>query len=113
MRNAIDGDFTEEEAAAQKMLEGQLTYTANMALENIKNHPHYTDDCGEYLRSALELSAYLMSEREEGIESFTKFLNDKRDEEEGKEDDDNHWLLNDYASDGIAPEVYAYFNITP
>ena len=110
--NIFTRDFTEEEAAAQKLLEAQLTYTANMALENIKSHPHFTDDCGEYLRSALELSAAFMTERENGIDQFVNYLNEQKAHLDGAEEDDN-WLLNDYASDGIAPEVYAYFNITP
>src|SRR6266576_6565697 len=82
-------DFTAQELAAQALFEVQLKFTADMINRLREDHPHYTDDCGDYLMAALELSDLLAVERAEGIEALVNFLDEKKKEP-------NNWLLDEY-----------------
>lgn len=87
---------------AQLAFEGQLVHVSNL-INQAKEHPHFTDDCGEYLRSALELAAALASARENGIESLCDYFVYLSNESEyrggDKSDDwlDDSTLMSDYA----------------
>lgn len=94
------------ELEAQEALEAQLKQTQSMIGEMLTTHPHFTDDCGEYLRSALELAASLMSAREEGVEELVRWFTDAA--EAGVEHDASEYsvyLYSNYASDGISGAV--------
>lgn len=97
---------SELEQKAHMALEAQLLHTERMIHTTLNEHAHYTDDCGEYLSSALELSANLMSARENGTEELLGFFKElaELDEEDDSEDKLSK-VFNNYASDGITKEV--------
>ena len=101
-------DFTDQELEYQAVLEAQLKHTVKMINQMVTVHPHYTDDCGDYLFSALELSRDMMLHRMDGIHIFVKWLDDMK-----KLDEDDEDSISNYASDGVAPEVYEFFETTP
>jgi hypothetical protein len=94
--------FTKEELEFQEVFEAQLKYTANYINRLVDSHPHYTDDCGDYLASALLLSLKMAESRQEGIDSFMEWMKEQQQEEQ-------FHLLENYASDGISPAVYKFF----
>lgn len=98
-RAILRGDLTEEEERYQQALEAQLLHTKKKIEDALGDHPHFTDDCGEYLSSALELSAFLQSGRENGMEGLIDAF------KELAEDDGESALWNNFASDGISLEV--------
>lgn len=99
--------MNEEELAAQNALEAQLQYTQERIENMLTKHPHYGDDCGEYLRSALELSARLMFGRENGIEGLIDVFKELGRMPEGGEIGYDDELSTMYACDGISPAVEA------
>lgn len=79
---------------AHRAFEAQLKHTMNM-IKSLEGHPHFVDDCGDYLFAALELSADMMSPRQNGPEDL------------------HEWMVNEmkvwvYATDGVAEEVYEW-----
>lgn len=54
-----------EEEIAHRAFEAQLSHTRNM-INQLETHPHFTDDCGEYLAHALEVTSRLMNARQDG-----------------------------------------------
>lgn len=54
---------------AHCVFEAQLGYTMNM-IKQLEAHPHFTDDCGEYLAGALELSFSMQNARQEGVQAL-------------------------------------------
>lgn len=84
---------------AQQALEAQLLLTSQLIEEVLTRHSHYTDDCGEYLRSALDLSASMMSARENGIDALIEWLEGK----EGKIDEN-------WATDGVSALVEVFID---
>lgn len=104
--------ITEEEKKAMVALNGQLLHTQLMIKTTLTEHPHYTDDCGEYLRSALELSYRLMSARENSIEDLIARLKELGEVQQPAEVFGGEIrLFSDYASDGIAPQIFEYLGI--
>jgi hypothetical protein len=110
-------DAPQELQNAQAVLEAQLRHTANLIQSALTDHPHFTDDCGEYLRSALELSAFLASRREDGLEALLDGLKELAEAEEVEEavgvapqvvGEVDLKLENDFASDGVAGEVFNF-----
>jgi hypothetical protein len=99
------GTTTNEEDLAQEVLEAQLRHTSSLITRSLTTHPHFTDDCGEYLRSALELAAYLASAREDGVEALLASLDELSKLQEDASEPDDYILYENYATDGIAPEV--------
>lgn len=65
--------YTEDEKAAQLVLHAQLNLTRNM-IEQLEGHPHFSDDCGEYLWAALSLGAELMDARQNGPDALHEAL---------------------------------------
>lgn len=117
MNDIFTDGMTPEQRILQEVFEAQLLHLAKMIKESIPNHRHYTDDCGDYLTAALDLSSKMAEMRIEGIEVFEDEMEEWRKEARAYEDpsgepDDYHgaeaYLLNNYASDGIAPEVYTW-----
>jgi hypothetical protein len=84
---------------AQEALEAQLQLTGQLIEEMLTRHSHYTDDCGEYLRSALDLSTSMMSARENGIDALIEWMEGK----EGKLDEN-------WATDGVHAKVEVFIN---
>jgi len=99
-------EMNDDELKAQEALEAQLRQTQSMIETMLTTHQHYTDDCGEYLRSALELSASLASARENGVEELVAWFKDAAKEGvEGQFDMYSKYLYENYASDGISGAV--------
>jgi hypothetical protein len=100
---------TPEVQAAHRAFEAQLAHTMNM-IKQMEYHPHFTDDCGEYLAAALEISADLQMQRQEGAEALYEYMvervkpNPKDWDENTPEAERIPDLLN-YAGDGIASEI--------
>lgn len=94
--------FTEKELEYQAILEAQLLHTSKMIRGMIPDHRHYTDDCGDYLWAALALSEQFIEWRMEGIDQFVISMDRRK---EGGAD----WLGDNFAADGIAPEVIKFF----
>lgn len=99
MTDLFTEGMTEEQLAYQALFENQLKYTADMINRLREGHKHYTDDCGDYLSAALDLSAKMQDQRMEGIETFTAWMNEMKD-------DDDFWQ--DFASDGVSPQIYEW-----
>lgn len=91
-----------EELAAQLALEAQLESTATLITETLTKHPHFTDDCGEYLSSMLTLSAKLMGGRENGITGLIETFKELARKPEGGEqgyDTELSWNYAEYHKD--------------
>lgn len=71
----------------------QLRHTATLINNSLTDHPHFMDDCGDYLTAALDLSNQLTPL--DGIDSIL--------------DNFEHIDLNDFASDGVVEDVIDYF----
>lgn len=102
-------EVPDELADAQRALDAQLYHTVDL-INGLARHPHYTDDCGEYLRAALELSADLMSARENGLEDLYARLLDLATIIDvhvyGPDDTDIIYKVHeDYACDGVSGAV--------
>jgi hypothetical protein len=65
---------TELEIKAHLAFEAQLRYTAQMIDRVLTSHAHYTDDCGDELLAALDLSMQLQQARMDGPESVLMFI---------------------------------------
>lgn len=104
------GDTPEIEAA-HRAFEAQLGHTMNM-IKQMETHPHFTDDCGEYLAHALELSSRLQGVRQDGAEALyemmVEMLKPVPEEWEGRPE--SEWISDilNYSSDALAPEMLAW-----
>jgi hypothetical protein len=93
---------------AHRAFEAQLAHTKDLIIA-LADHPHFTDDCGEYLATALELSAELQGVRQDGPEALynkmVEMLEPDLDEWRGYPE--SEWIsqILNYATDGIAPEL--------
>lgn len=102
----FQSNYTPEEHAAEDLFEAQLKYTAEMITRLTTDHQHYTDDCGDYLTSALEISLNFAVQRAEGIDNFNRWLHSLVNSSEEFEEFD----IKEFASDGISPAVYKFFS---
>lgn len=91
---------------AHLAFEAQLAYTRDL-INQLVDHPHFTDDCGEYLASALELSAELQGVRQDGPEALygkmIEMLKPDPDEWEGRPESEWVSQILNYAT--VAPEL--------
>jgi len=98
---------TPEEVRAHEALEGQLLHTQELINNALTRHAHYDDDCGDYLTAALQLSADLMDARLAGgspalLDQFQELARTEEVDAEGI----HHRGIDNFASDGIALEVW-------
>jgi hypothetical protein len=101
----IDG-MSEEQLKAQEVFEAQLRFTAEMINRMTTTHRHYTDDCGDDLSAALDLSNDLQRARMDGPDALIERLTALAQPTE--EDPDFREIDNNYSD--VAPEVMAYIN---
>ena len=103
--------YTPEVKEAHQAFIAQLGHTMKM-IKQLEGHPHFSDDCGEYLAHALELSSRLQGVRQDGpealYETMKEMLQPVKEEWEGRPE--NEWVsdLLNYSSDSIAPELYEW-----
>lgn len=112
----IDG-MTEQQLELQGIMEDQLEFTARMIDSLREGHQHYTDDCGDYLFAALDLSQKMVNWRMEGITEFEREMLEWQAEGKAFKDPEDDWnggegyLLENFASDGVSPAVYKFFGV--
>ena len=86
---------------AEELFKAQLSHTAAQINSQLGDHYHPTDDCGDYLDAALDLSLRLSSARSNGVEDLSmellRLLNPT--------DDKGNVNWEDYATDGVAQEI--------
>lgn len=86
-----------EQVEAHLAFESQLRYTQEMLRQTLEEHAHYTDDCGDYLGAALELSYKLQDARTMGVEELLEVMENLiKEDEEGRSEYEN------FASDGVS-----------
>jgi hypothetical protein len=103
-----------EELEAHLAYEAQLAEVRGQIDSMLGVHPHFGDDCGSYLASALRLAATLAEARSldtlELVRAFEALAADEATEgdTEPTEDEEIESVLDaDYDFDGVAPEVTA------
>jgi hypothetical protein len=94
------------EQAAHAAFEAQLRHTAELIKSALGPHRHFVDDCGDYLKAALKLSALLQEARMDGVEALIEEMKLLAEPAADVGTDDGMRELDaSYASDGIAPEL--------
>jgi hypothetical protein len=95
----------ELEIKAHLAFEAQLRHTEKLIHSALNDHAHFTDDCGEYLSAALDLSSQLSSARENGtkelLDQFELFAGPDPEDP----DADYSKMETLFATDGVADEV--------
>lgn len=90
-----------EQVEAHLAFESQLRYTQEMLRQTLEEHAHYTDDCGDYLTSALMLSGEMEMARADGVEGLLDYMTKMI-----KKKEDGRAPIEEWASDGVAAHVY-------
>jgi hypothetical protein len=103
--------WTPEEIAAEEAFTAQLKYTAEMIDGMVKDggHHHFTDDCGDYLFAALDISRDLQAARMNGPEDLIEALKEYAVAEEGYEGEDIR-KIDMMACDGVSPGLMKYID---
>lgn len=108
-------NWPEHLVRTQLAFEGQLVHLAD-CIKQLPTHPHFSDDCGDYLFSALDLATQLQLARMDGVHDlYDKFLSltetspshdSTFDDQQNRDWMDGTVLLNDFAGDGISAMVF-------
>ena len=101
-----------EEIEAHLAYEAQLAEVRTWINSVLGDHPHFDDDCGSYLASALRLAATLAEARSidtlDLVRAFEALAEDAAAEDEAEPDEDEEIesvLDAEYNFDGVASEV--------
>ena len=108
--SALFSRGNQEEAKAHRAFEAQLAHTRNM-INQLEDHPHFTDDCGEYLSHALEITNRLMMARQDGAEAlYAEMMDMLKPAEDADQPEDGAGVsdLLNYSMDSIANELYEW-----
>lgn len=90
---------------AEEVFKAQLEHTATLINHQLTDHWHPTDDCGDYLHAALDLSARLSFARADGLNALVDEFFELATLENNNFDGGSTYLYNNYACDGIDEEV--------
>lgn len=92
---------------AEEAFKAQLAHTASLIQSQLTTHYHPTDDCGDYLMAALELSATLAGARSNSPDDLVDclFTLAAVDPDNNLPSEPSTTLYMSYACDGISPAV--------
>lgn len=93
--------YGSEVRKAHEAFVAQLAHTMKL-IKQLEEHPHFSDDCGEYLAHALELSTKLQAARQDGPEAlYDEMVKMLEPSEEDPEISD----IMQYSTDGMSAQL--------